>query len=1035
MNFDNSSHATVNESLVARDSARTGCFGDRLTINKGNNNDNMISESVNIIDNKSDTPVASVSTNVPFETTPTTSISSSDGCDGSSIIGLQQDHAIDDSNSKPRLLQQQPQALASGERVKTPSFTRQMLTLIDPDRLGVGYTTELSHSLLMPSSSSSLNCNEESESIGYMLKVGSGDDNNDNISRAQISAKNESIVADSSETLLLNPENLERQLNPNNNTDIRYTRSTGKIVIRIDRCQSVVADDNEEDGDNDEKARLESLFDDKNNKSNNSIASSTSALDISQIEKMSTTSKLANLTSGSLSDTSFVRPSNRVEAHLARRQMEERLRNWKRSNKIITHITENPFNMHLDCLERLGHLEENVVGELDQTNVGGGGLEQRNAVVVDSGGSGVRDGDNGAKFALHNLDTEDDETSRQKKLEAEAERQLRMLQGEDKKQSSNQGKQPQQENGSDTNKQIGSQDQQVDQQPESQQHLQHLESHLSTIYKKNQAVMDSNSDFRTLLYNIICCLLIQDDQVLATPSVTKMIDVIRAHLESAAKSYATAMLSMQNAQMISKQVICSEASSLSSGRSTAMVSTSDSRKCSVTGSSNYEPESEPSGASDGPMPPASRILLSVNSIDSGNQSFIADKFSGATTTSNSSTTTSTSTPATATTTTTTTTKNNNSNHLTPETRLGSSSSRSQKSADFRRISSVSYNDEQLIHDLCDMQQPYGECELVQNGATGGSDRVPARCPDSPWRFEELWSECKHHNNNSTNHGTAGNASESNRATGSMGNLTSQSSSFFEKESSVAMTMDHMNDSGVGTMLESQTATDDNQSHNDRSSRPLTRNHRLKRHSDVSGECLFVPKQQPSYISTDDYLSQHHQKLDNKHRQYEDSQTSYYDDDTNSLLQRQDCNVVKTVDVASRRAELEWTLNKLINFELKYTWLTSQDTLRRAIRRIGVPNEIRGKVWLILIDQLIGDKYDATKILEEATKTIESDEKGELNEDEIQSILKQIELDVNRTMPGHKLFDDGAEGGVKLKRILVGYSIHINRAIGRYPLFC
>lgn len=50
------------------------------------------------------------------------------------------------------------------------------------------------------------------------------------------------------------------------------------------------------------------------------------------------------------------------------------------------------------------------------------------------------------------------------------------------------------------------------------------------------------------------------------------------------------------------------------------------------------------------------------------------------------------------------------------------------------------------------------------------------------------------------------------------------------------------------------------------------------------------------------------------------------------------------------------------------------------------------------------------------------------DEETRSILKQIELDVNRTMPGHRLFDDGAEGGIKLRRILVAYSIHVNRDI-------
>lgn len=73
------------------------------------------------------------------------------------------------------------------------------------------------------------------------------------------------------------------------------------------------------------------------------------------------------------------------------------------------------------------------------------------------------------------------------------------------------------------------------------------------------------------------------------------------------------------------------------------------------------------------------------------------------------------------------------------------------------------------------------------------------------------------------------------------------------------------------------------------------------------------------------------------------------------------------------------------------------------------------------------------MLTDATKTIEAENASSNVDEELHSILKQIELDVNRTMPGHKLFDDGAEGGVKLRRILVAYSIHINRAIGK--CFC
>lgn len=78
------------------------------------------------------------------------------------------------------------------------------------------------------------------------------------------------------------------------------------------------------------------------------------------------------------------------------------------------------------------------------------------------------------------------------------------------------------------------------------------------------------------------------------------------------------------------------------------------------------------------------------------------------------------------------------------------------------------------------------------------------------------------------------------------------------------------------------------------------------------------------------------------------------------------------------------------------------------------------------------------LLQEATKTIEDsvmahvddDEQANMIDDDTKSILKQIELDLNRTMPGHELFNVGAEGESKLQRILVAYSIHINRAIGR-----
>lgn len=34
-------------------------------------------------------------------------------------------------------------------------------------------------------------------------------------------------------------------------------------------------------------------------------------------------------------------------------------------------------------------------------------------------------------------------------------------------------------------------------------------------------------------------------------------------------------------------------------------------------------------------------------------------------------------------------------------------------------------------------------------------------------------------------------------------------------------------------------------------------------------------------------------------------------------------------------------------------------MQRAIRRNGIPDEIRGKVWMRLVDKRIGEKYDVS----------------------------------------------------------------------------
>lgn len=73
------------------------------------------------------------------------------------------------------------------------------------------------------------------------------------------------------------------------------------------------------------------------------------------------------------------------------------------------------------------------------------------------------------------------------------------------------------------------------------------------------------------------------------------------------------------------------------------------------------------------------------------------------------------------------------------------------------------------------------------------------------------------------------------------------------------------------------------------------------------------------------------------------------------------------------------------------------------------------------------------MLDEADKTVAELSSGDRDESdaEVCSILRQISQDVERTMPENRNFDDGAEGGIKLRRILVAYSVHVNREIGKF----
>lgn len=83
-------------------------------------------------------------------------------------------------------------------------------------------------------------------------------------------------------------------------------------------------------------------------------------------------------------------------------------------------------------------------------------------------------------------------------------------------------------------------------------------------------------------------------------------------------------------------------------------------------------------------------------------------------------------------------------------------------------------------------------------------------------------------------------------------------------------------------------------------------------------------------------------------------------------------------VSQVRQELEWILNKMTNFDIKIAWIdecnrqtisSSQQTIDsdtgivKLCRKVGVPSEVRAKLWLSFVDKFIGDdKYDVSMII-------------------------------------------------------------------------
>lgn len=144
-----------------------------------------------------------------------------------------------------------------------------------------------------------------------------------------------------------------------------------------------------------------------------------------------------------------------------------------------------------------------------------------------------------------------------------------------------------------------------------------------------------------------------------------------------------------------------------------------------------------------------------------------------------------------------------------------------------------------------------------------------------------------------------------------------------------------------------------------------------------------------------------------------------------------------------------------------------DQLKILTRDGGIPKELRPKLWFSLIKNKLNDHFDAHELLAaarvtrgryssdkkfqgsfdhlnaisdanittsvkngDASERRDANERPDANErsEAIESIIRQIDLDVHRTMPGHEMFSS-PEGINKLRTILIAYSVHVNPLIG------
>ena len=124
----------------------------------------------------------------------------------------------------------------------------------------------------------------------------------------------------------------------------------------------------------------------------------------------------------------------------------------------------------------------------------------------------------------------------------------------------------------------------------------------------------------------------------------------------------------------------------------------------------------------------------------------------------------------------------------------------------------------------------------------------------------------------------------------------------------------------------------------------------------------------------------------------------------------------------RRIFLEQVASEVLSTRATKFWMNSMVTeqnIKMMIREYGIPNDMRPHLWAKFIQtKLLGQHHDLNHLLQLSRETIKT---TDINED---ATLRQIELDLYRTMPNHEMFEssigvsDVVQQSIKILKLLL-----------------